>query len=1046
MGALSGGSPAALLRMRGRVWLDWVMLRGSNHQHRECVPARRSWGVVLAAAIGWACAAGCTTFAKTKTDAPPPQENAHLELVPQWGHLGAIRALAVSRDEELLASAGEDGTVKLWRLKSGLLVRTIEDHVGPVNAVVLTERPDLVITGGEDGRISVREAVSGALVWMTEPGSPILRLASGENSLAAWTSEGQVIEYALDRGTRLRAVDVKSTLGGLIFDGRWIVAVEDLGRTVLIDLLEPQTRVDIGTATFLCASRSASVNDGRIFWERSGAVFSVGFSAGEAADKIGERTRTLSNLTIEQQSLPDLSYYLARSNGSWACGIGGTLYESVERFGVRKYAVTSVSASYRTIDAIPPHDRYALAFAERSDKLVIGGLDGVISMPGALDGWHEVPLALPGNVRFGADDTIELGIATRSLQPRFNLRTSNGSPLRMGSGRDNPSGILSPDGTMVAIIGRESVDIYDPERPLNKSHAFKATAARAVRFSPSSRLLVFQRANRYGVTLSFIDIKSGRSRVNDINLLLSPLEPVVDIAFSRDESALWVTTSRRLFRLDLQNATWEAVAGVTGAAESPRAGTVAVVAGGEIRILEHEQDHGYLLDWKSQAPEAGFGRTTHPRPPLAWSSDSSLLAVNSDEEGVQVWSTSNHLKKVTLGPPSRNVRSIAFRDDGRLIAVVTGDGQVRVFSVDTGALLVTLLRFPDGEWVSHDPRGTFVASPGGEQHLAFRREDGSFHPMDGGGLRRSVMEVLPPAPVNPTPKPSLAPMVAQPSSQARPAAAPAPSPPEAIDPSKRFALVIGVEEYESADISQARFADNDASKLADAFHRAGFPADHIIHLGTDLADPLRPRRSTILEKFSALRRKIKEAGSDVTLVFAFSGHGIERGGNPYLLASDTRAGDANLLEATAISMESIKKWLLAAGARRILVLIDACRNDPETAKAVSGPVLSKALTSALHTEVTPAGVDVFATFWATSPGQRAYWSTTSKLGFFTAAIVEGLSGREAEGGVVTLKSLKKFVETEVPARVDKEHSTRQVPWMDVSGVRAEEMVLAVPGP
>ena len=106
--------------------------------------------------------------------------------------------------------------------------------------------------------------------------------------------------------------------------------------------------------------------------------------------------------------------------------------------------------------------------------------------------------------------------------------------------------------------------------------------------------------------------------------------------------------------------------------------------------------------------------------------------------------------------------------------------------------------------------------------------------------------------------------------------------------SKRFALVVGVDEYQDEQISRLSGAGNDAKALADALVQyAGFPADQVILLASDQPQQRQPNRGNILQYLSNLRGIVPEDG---LLVVSFAGHGVERGGRGFLCPSDVRIG------------------------------------------------------------------------------------------------------------------------------------------------------------
>jgi WD40 repeat protein len=77
------------------------------------------------------------------------------------GHSASVFALALSRDDHVLASASADNTVKLWDVSSGGLLTTLSKEFTVVSAVSLSSNGVNVAVGIREGQI---------LVWDTTPG------------------------------------------------------------------------------------------------------------------------------------------------------------------------------------------------------------------------------------------------------------------------------------------------------------------------------------------------------------------------------------------------------------------------------------------------------------------------------------------------------------------------------------------------------------------------------------------------------------------------------------------------------------------------------------------------------------------------------------------------------------------------------------------------------------------------------------------------------------------------------------------------------------
>jgi tetratricopeptide (TPR) repeat protein len=261
---------------------------------------------------------------------------------------------------------------------------------------------------------------------------------------------------------------------------------------------------------------------------------------------------------------------------------------------------------------------------------------------------------------------------------------------------------------------------------------------------------------------------------------------------------------------------------------------------------------------------------------------------------------------------------------------------------------------------------------------------------------------------------------------------------------KRWALVIGVDKYQDPQISPLKGSDNDARLIADALVRyAGFPRDQVILLSTDQPAERQPTRVNILRRLSNLSTAVPKDG---LLLVSFAGHGMERSGQAFLLPSDAQISDQiSFLEETAISMNRVKERIKETGVSQVVVLLDACRNDPGGRADAINP-LSNAYTNAFNFDVRNREVQAFATVYATGIGQRAYEYTEKKQGYFSWAVVEGLKGGAAnDKGEVTLSQLVKYVQDTVPKRlaIDLGSTKQQRPFAMIEGYRADELVVAV---
>lgn len=263
-------------------------------------------------------------------------------------------------------------------------------------------------------------------------------------------------------------------------------------------------------------------------------------------------------------------------------------------------------------------------------------------------------------------------------------------------------------------------------------------------------------------------------------------------------------------------------------------------------------------------------------------------------------------------------------------------------------------------------------------------------------------------------------------------------------PNDRYALIIGVEAYDDASsITSIRGPNNDAIEISRALKSyAGFPEGNVTVLASNLGEAMQPTATNIYTKLAELVSYVPKEG---LLVIAFSGHGIEVDGHTFLLPKDARlrGGNKALLEATSIDIPRIKRIMGEGSIKQILILLDSCREDPSASKGLGDNNLTSTTVESFDFDSVNRDVEAFAVIFATGIGKRSYIIPEKLQGYFSSALVEGLTGKARnENNVVTLSSLIKYLQTTVPNLVRRDLKQEQKPWARVEGYNANELVLA----
>ena len=134
----------------------------------------------------------------------------------------------------------------------------------------------------------------------------------------------------------------------------------------------------------------------------------------------------------------------------------------------------------------------------------------------------------------------------------------------------------------------------------------------------------------------------------------------------------------------------------------------------------------------------------------------------------------------------------------------------------------------------------------------------------------------------------------------------------------RVALVVGNGGYDPRNITRLDNPVNDARLMEATLKSVGFE----VVLATDAG------QDEMKGAIKAFGRRLREAGRDAVGLFYYAGHGVEAGGNNYLIPLGAEVESATNLPIDTVPAQWVLSQMEDAGNRLNLVILDACRNNP----------------------------------------------------------------------------------------------------------------------
>lgn len=236
-------------------------------------------------------------------------------------------------------------------------------------------------------------------------------------------------------------------------------------------------------------------------------------------------------------------------------------------------------------------------------------------------------------------------------------------------------------------------------------------------------------------------------------------------------------------------------------------------------------------------------------------------------------------------------------------------------------------------------------------------------------------------------------------------------------PPRKLALLVGVKEYDHAQLANLQFAENDVAELAELLRNQKF---EVVLMTTELAKRNRDLIPTAANVKTELGKLLKNVSKHDLALIGLAGHGIQplgsdkayfcpKDANPTIREGKSKEPSAVAFPERLIGIDDLLVTLEESGVGQKLLFVDACRNDPGV-RGRRG--VDRVRVSALPPET---GV-----LLSCSSGQFAFehksWGQGGHGAFF-AAVIDGLKGQAGHEGTVTWETLAPYVRRRVPVMV-----------------------------